>query len=85
MTPHRIFNFAIALVLSAPALNADELVDRADANGDGVVSLYELRAAYYADAEFNQRIEQSFAEYDTDGDGLISESERRAKQVESVP
>jgi len=60
---------------------ADELVDRADANGDGFVSLYELRAAYYADIEFNRRIEQSFAAYDTDGDGLISEAERRAAQA----
>lgn len=72
---------AIVAVLSVFAANADELVDRADANGDGYVSLYELRAAYYADMEFNRRIESSFAEYDTDGDGLISEAERRARAV----
>jgi len=69
---------AIIALLSASASQADELVDRADANGDGFVSLYELRAAYYADIEFNRRIEKSFAAYDTDGDGLISEAERRA-------
>ncbi len=70
---------AMVAMLSAFPANADELVDRADANGDGYVSLYELRAAYYADMEFNRRIERSFAEYDTDGDGLISEAERRAR------
>ena len=72
---------AIVALLSASAVQADELVNRADANGDGFVSLYELRAAYYADIEFNRRIEQSFAAYDTDGDGLISEAERRAAQA----
>ncbi|MGB5586501.1 MAG: hypothetical protein WBN78_01930 [Gammaproteobacteria bacterium] len=77
MTPQRLI-IIFAMLLALP-VNADELVDRADANGDGYVSLYELRAAYYADMEFNQRIEQSFAEYDTDGDGLISEAERQAQ------
>jgi hypothetical protein len=77
MTPQRLI--AIIAMLSAFPVSADELVDRADANGDGYVSLYELRAAYYADMEFNRRIEQSFADYDTDGDGLISEAERRAQ------
>ena len=72
---------AIVAMLSAFPLNADELVNRADANGDGYVSLYELRAAYYADAEFNRRIEESFADYDTDGDGLISEAERRTPAI----
>ncbi|MGB5589715.1 MAG: hypothetical protein WBN31_02145 [Gammaproteobacteria bacterium] len=82
MTPQRLTTvMAIVAMLSAFAANADELVDRADANGDGYVSLYELRAAYYADREFNRRIEQSFADYDTDGDGLISEAERRARAV----
>ena len=79
MTPQRLT--AIVAMLSAFPVNADELVDRADANGDGYVSLYELRAAYYADMEFNRRIEQSFADYDTDGDGLISEAERQAQAV----
>jgi len=79
VTPQRLT--AIVAMLSAFAVNADELVDRADANGDGYVSLYELRAAYYADMEFNRRIEQSFADYDTDGDGLISEAERQAQAV----
>lgn len=79
MTPQRLT--AIVAILWAFPVNADELVDRADANGDGYVSLYELRAAYYADMEFNRRIEQSFADYDTDGDGLISEAERRAHAV----
>ncbi|MGB5589900.1 MAG: EF-hand domain-containing protein, partial [Gammaproteobacteria bacterium] len=79
MTPQRLI-IIFAMLLALP-VNADELVDRADANGDGYVSLYELRAAYYADMEFNQRIEQSFAEYDTDGDGLISEAERQAQAL----
>lgn len=82
MKPQQIL--AIAAMLSTPALNADVLVDRADANGDGNVSLYELRAAYYADLEFNRRIEQSFAEYDTDGDGLISAAERQAQGVSAT-
>jgi hypothetical protein len=72
---------AIVAILSGFPVSAVELVDRADANGDGYVSLYELRAAYYADVEFNRRIEESFASYDTDGDGLISEAERRARAV----
>ena len=79
MTPQRLI--AIVAMLSAFPVKADDLVDRADANGDGYVSLYELRAAYYADIEFNRRIEESFASYDTDGDGLISEAERRAQAV----
>jgi Ca2+-binding EF-hand superfamily protein len=66
------------------AAYADDFVDRADANGDGFVSLYELRAAHYADTEFNRRIEQSFADYDSDGDGLISAAERRAKRAEQA-
>jgi len=86
MTAQRLIT--IVAVLAAFPVNADELVDRADANGDGYVSLYELRAAYYADMEFNRRIEQSFADYDTDGDGLISEAERRVQAdatAETVP
>lgn len=72
---------AIVAMMSAFPVMGDDLVDRADANGDGYVSLYELRAAYYADMEFNRRIEESFASYDTDGDGLISKAERRAQAV----
>lgn len=79
MTLRRLL--AVVATLLVLPVNADEFVDRADANGDGYVSLYELRAAYYADMEFNRRIEQSFADYDTDGDGLISEAERRAQAV----
>ena len=73
--------YATVAMLFASAVNADEFVDQADANGDGFVSLYELRAAYFADIEFNRRIEQSFADYDTDGDGLISDAERRAQRA----
>jgi len=80
MTPVRIT--AIAAMLLASIANADEMLDLADVNGDGYVSLYELRAAYFANAEFNRRIEQSFADYDTDGDGLISEAERQARRTE---
>ena len=78
MPPRRVY--VIVITLSVSAVYADDLVDRADANGDGFVSLYELRAAHYADTEFNKSIEQSFANYDSNGDGLISEAERRAKR-----
>lgn len=77
MTPRQVY--LVVAMLCVSAVHADDFVDRADANGDGFVSLYELRAAHYADTEFNKRIEQSFANYDSNGDGLISEAERRAK------
>jgi Ca2+-binding EF-hand superfamily protein len=82
MRPQRILT--IAALLSAGSVSADEFVDKADANGDGSISLYELRAAYYADPEFNQRIEESFAEYDADGDGLISEAEVSTRRAEEA-
>ncbi|MDJ0929044.1 MAG: EF-hand domain-containing protein [Gammaproteobacteria bacterium] len=82
MTPLR--NYATIAMLFASAVNADEFVDQADANGDGYISLYELRAAYFADIELNRRIEQSFADYDTNGDGLISEAERRAQRDQTA-
>ena len=75
---------AAVAIAAISATHADALVDRADANGDGFVSLYELRAAHYADPDFNRRIEQSFADYDSNGDGLISADERREKQAEAV-
>ena len=78
MMPRHVY--IIVAMLCVPAVHADDFVDRADANGDGFVSLYELRGAHYADIEFNQRIEQSFADYDSNGDGLISEDERQAKR-----
>ncbi len=68
-------------ILGLSAAHADEYVDNADSNGDGFVSLHELRAAYYADPEFNQRIEQTFGQYDRDGDGLISVIERRERHA----
>jgi hypothetical protein len=77
--------YLIVAMLSVSAVYADAFVDRADANGDGFVSLYELRAAHYADAEFNKRIEQSFASYDSNRDGLISEDERQAKPAAPAP
>ena len=83
MTPRQ--GYVIVAMLCVSAVHADNFVDRADANGDGFVSLYELRAAHYADTEFNKRIEQSFANYDSNGDGLISEAERRAKRGAAAP
>ena len=79
MTPRQVYMMVAMLCVSA--VHADDFVDRADANGDGFVSLYELRAAHYADTEFNKRIEESFASYDSNGDGLISEDERQAKRA----
>lgn len=79
MTTRRIV--AIIAAFGVSAVCAEGYVDRADANGDGYVSLHELRAAHYADPEFNKRIEQSFADYDRDGDGLISESERQSARA----
>lgn len=75
---------AAAAMMVAGVAPADDYVDTADANGDGYVSLYELRAAYYADPEFNERIERSFAAYDRDGDGLISAGERAAVRNEAA-
>lgn len=75
MTSRQIL--VMIVLLGAWAGNAQEYVDRADANGDGFVSLHELRAAHYADPEFNRRIEQSFELYDRNGDGMISADERR--------
>ena len=80
MTQRQVY--MIVAMLCVSGVRADDFVDRSDANGDGFVSLYELRAAHYADAEFNKRIEQSFSSYDSNGDGLISEDERQAKRAE---
>ena len=44
----------------------------ADSDGDGYVSLDEVKAAH------NVRIEQHFADADADGDGLLSKAERAA-------
>lgn len=79
MTLHRIF-LIVALPLALNAL-ADDYVDKADSNDDGKVTLYELRAAYYADEDFNRRIEESFAKYDTNEDGIISPMEMREKRA----
>lgn len=68
----------IAALVGVANTHADDRVNRADADGDGYVSLHELRAAYYADPEFNARIERTFAAYDRNGDGLISAGERGA-------
>jgi hypothetical protein len=79
MTLHR--NFLIIAMSLALNAQADEYVDKADANDDGKVTLYELRAAYYADEDFNRRIEESFAKYDTNEDGIISPMEMREKRA----
>lgn len=84
MTLHRIFLIRVFLITAMPlALNAqaDEYLDKADSNDDGKVTLYELRAAYYADEDFNRRIEESFAKYDTNADGIISPMEMREKRA----
>lgn len=73
----------LIVMAGATVVHADDYVNTADANGDGFVSLHELRAAYFADPEFNRRIEQSFDQYDRNGDGLISADERRAVEVRS--
>ena len=73
----------LVAALFATGAGADEFVDKADANGDGFVSLHELRAAHYADPDFNRRIEESFARHDLDGDGRISAEERRARRPEA--
>ncbi len=75
-----------AMLLAGPVTWADEYVNKADANGDGFVSLHELRAAYYADPAFNERIEASFAALDRNGDGRISADERRAgREMAAAP
>ena len=76
MTRQSTVATAVMMVIGVAA--ADDYVSTADANGDGFVSLHELRAAYFADPDFNRRIEQSFSRYDRNGDGLISAEERRA-------
>ena len=81
---HRILVMSAALLAGSAAL-ADDYVDRADANGDGYVSLYELRAAYYADPAFNERIEASFAALDRNGDGRISADERGSGRAAPDP
>ena len=82
MTTRQVF--VVTAMFGTSVVYADDFVDRADANGDGFVSLYELRAAHYADPEFNQRIEQSFERYDRNGDGLISEDERQAERADAA-
>ena len=83
MTTRQVF--VVTALFGASVVYADDFVDKADANGDGFVSLYELRAAHYADPEFNRRIEQSFLRYDRNGDGRISEDERKAVRAASAP
>ena len=77
--------FVLTFMFGVSIVYADDFVDKADANGDGFVSLYELRAAHYADPEFNRRIEQSFERYDRNGDGRISQDERMAERAASAP
>ncbi|NNF66591.1 MAG: hypothetical protein HKM98_03685 [Gammaproteobacteria bacterium] len=76
-----VIRLTTILLLGLPTYSASQHVDTADANGDGFVSLYELRAAYYADPEFNDRIEKSFERYDRNGDGLISRDELQYRQA----
>lgn len=59
-------------VLGAGTAFAAGPMKKADTNGDGYVSLDEMKAAHSA------RLEQHFGEMDSNGDGLLSEAERKA-------
>lgn len=61
---------ALALLGAGTAIAAGHMKN-ADADGDGFVSLDEMKAAHSA------RIEEHFAKADTNGDGLLSEEERQ--------
>ncbi len=63
---------ATIAVLGAGAAFAGGHMKNADSDGDGYVSLDEMKAMH------NARIEEHFARADSDGDGLLSEAERRA-------
>lgn len=61
---------AIALLGAGTAFAGH--VKSADSDGDGYVSLEEMKAAH------NARIEERFAKVDSNGDGLLSEEERQS-------
>lgn len=62
---------ALALLGAGTAIAAGHMKN-ADADGDGFVSLDEMKAAH------NARIEEHFSQADTNGDGLLSADERKA-------
>lgn len=66
----RITIAVLALLGAGTAIAAGHMKN-ADSNGDGFISLEEMKAAH------NARIEEHFAKADTNGDGLLSEDERQ--------
>ncbi len=63
---------AAVAALGAGAVFAAGPMKKADTDGDGYVSLDEMKAAHSA------HIEAHFAAMDSNGDGLLSEAERKA-------
>lgn len=58
------------------AVEADEMVAVADRDGDGFISLEELEALF-EDGDRSDTLRAAFAEYDENGDGVITAEELR--------
>ena len=58
------------------AAEAEEMVAAADRDGDGFISLEEL-VALFQDGDRSDALRAAFAEYDEDGDGVITAVELR--------